>query len=66
MEGGDGHTHDFGGEPHCLSVSPTTRRVGSLLHQQREIENSGKADTQTHTEFIPTFISMQAFGKDHL
>lgn len=43
--GGDGHTRGFGGDPHCLSVSPTARRVGSLLHQEREIENSGIADT---------------------
>lgn len=45
VRGGDGHTRGFGGDPHCLSVSPTTRGVGSLLHQEREIENSGKADT---------------------
>lgn len=62
VRGGDGHTRGFGGDPHCLSVPPLGG-LGLCFTRKGKLRTLGK---QTHTKFIPTFISMQAFGKDHL
>lgn len=46
----------------CLSVPPLGG-LGLCFTSKGKLKTLGK---QTDTEFIPTFISMQAFGKDHL
>ena len=46
----------------CLSVPPLGG-LGLCFTRKGKLRTLGK---QTHTKFIPTFISMQEFGKDHL
>ena len=62
VRGGNRQAHSPSRGPTVLSLDSFAGKMGALLHQERVSENSRK----THIKFIPTFMSVQAFGKDHL